>query len=108
VAVTNGFFFIIFVGWLGSIYRYEDGDTTLRKVSSAADFIWSEAPLDILGSVTSITFDDVTSLPIKDHALTTEEVTQSFFFFSLYVVFSLFRFFLYSEYCVPTTLTIMI
>ncbi|KAL6213617.1 hypothetical protein ACLB2K_013064 [Fragaria x ananassa] len=53
---------------------YEDGDTILRKVSSAADFIWSESPLDILGSVTSITFDDVTSLPIKDHALTTEEV----------------------------------
>ncbi|KAL6218563.1 hypothetical protein ACLB2K_011773 [Fragaria x ananassa] len=53
---------------------YEDGDTILRKVSAAADFIWSESPLDILGSVTSITFDDVTSLPIKDHALTTEEV----------------------------------
>lgn len=64
----------------------------MRKVSSAADFIWSEAPLDILGSVTSITFDDVTSLPIKDHALTTEEVTQFFFFlcmlFSLYLDFS--------------------
>ncbi|XP_062025238.1 adoMet-dependent rRNA methyltransferase spb1 [Rosa rugosa] len=53
---------------------YEDGDTILRKVSSAADFIWSVDPLNILGSVTSITFDDVTSLPIKDHALTTEEV----------------------------------
>ncbi|XP_050388256.1 adoMet-dependent rRNA methyltransferase spb1 [Argentina anserina] len=52
---------------------YEDGDTILRKVSSAADFIWSENPLDILGSVTSITFDDA-SLPIKDHALTTDEV----------------------------------
>ncbi|XP_062073902.1 adoMet-dependent rRNA methyltransferase spb1-like [Humulus lupulus] len=53
---------------------YEDGDTTLRKVSAAAEFIWSDAPLDILGSVTSICFDDPTSLPIKDHALTTEEV----------------------------------
>lgn len=75
---------------MGSIYRYEDGDTTLRKVSSAADFIWSEAPLDILGSVTSIAFDDVTSLPIKDHALTTEEVTQSFFFFSFFLVYVVF------------------
>ncbi|KAB1207299.1 AdoMet-dependent rRNA methyltransferase spb1 [Morella rubra] len=53
---------------------YEDGDTILRKVSSATDFIWSDAPLEILGSVTSIAFDDPASLPIKDHALTTEEV----------------------------------
>lgn len=53
---------------------YEDGDTTLRKVSTAADFIWSDSPLEILGSVTSISFDDPASLPIKDHALTTEEV----------------------------------
>ncbi|XP_071935430.1 adoMet-dependent rRNA methyltransferase spb1-like [Coffea arabica] len=53
---------------------YEDGDTTLRKVSSAADFIWSEAPLEILGSVTTITFEDPASLPIKDHNMTTEEV----------------------------------
>ncbi|BFG41497.1 hypothetical protein CerSpe_277710 [Prunus speciosa] len=53
---------------------YEDGDTILRKVSSAADFIWSEAPLDILGSVTSINFEGEASLPIKEHTLTTEEV----------------------------------
>lgn len=53
---------------------YEDGDTILRKASSAADFIWSEAPLDILGSVTSINFEGEASLPIKEHALTTEEV----------------------------------
>ncbi|KAM1760178.1 hypothetical protein ACFX14_003091 [Malus domestica] len=53
---------------------YEDGDTILRKVSSAAAFIWSDVPLDILGSTTSISFDDEASLPIKGHALTTEEV----------------------------------
>ncbi|KAH6756089.1 FtsJ-like methyltransferase family protein [Perilla frutescens var. hirtella] len=53
---------------------YEDGDTTLRKLSSASEFIWSVTPLDILGSVTSITFNDPDSLPLKDHALTTEEV----------------------------------
>ncbi|KAJ1393657.1 S-adenosyl-L-methionine-dependent methyltransferase [Sesbania bispinosa] len=53
---------------------YEDGDTTLRKVSSASNFIWSDAPLEILGSVTSITFTDPADLPIKDHELTTEEV----------------------------------
>lgn len=43
-------------------------------MSSAADFIWSDTPLEILGSVTSITFDDPACLPIKDHELTTEEV----------------------------------
>ncbi|KAI9182645.1 hypothetical protein LWI28_027479 [Acer negundo] len=53
---------------------YEDGDTTLRKVSSAADFISSSTPLEILGSVTSISFDDPASLALKDHDLTTEEV----------------------------------
>ncbi|CAA0807631.1 FtsJ-like methyltransferase family protein [Striga hermonthica] len=53
---------------------YEDGDTTLRKLCSASDFIWSESPLDILGSVSSITFNDPESLPLKDHTLTTEEV----------------------------------
>lgn len=57
--------------------RYEDGDTTLRKLCSASDFIWSDAPLDILGSVTSITFNDPACLSIKDHALTTEEVQFS-------------------------------
>ncbi|KAI3446129.1 hypothetical protein Pfo_002794 [Paulownia fortunei] len=53
---------------------YEDGDTTLRKLCSASEFIWSETPLEILGSVTSITFNDPVCLPIKDHTLTTEEV----------------------------------
>lgn len=49
----------------------------MRKVSSAADFIWSDTPLEILGSVTSITFDDPACLTIKDHELTTEEVIFS-------------------------------
>lgn len=53
---------------------YEDGETLLRKVSSAANFIWSDSPLEILGSVTSITFSDPADLIIKDHELTTEEV----------------------------------
>ncbi|XP_047157343.1 pre-rRNA 2'-O-ribose RNA methyltransferase [Vigna umbellata] len=53
---------------------YEDGNTTLRKISSASNFIWSDSPLEILGSVTSITFTDAADLPIKDHDLTTEEV----------------------------------
>lgn len=53
---------------------YEDGVSTLRKVSSAADFIWSASPLEVLGSVTSITFNDPADLPIKNHDLTTEEV----------------------------------
>ncbi|KAI4376057.1 hypothetical protein MLD38_013853 [Melastoma candidum] len=53
---------------------YEDGDVTLRKVSSAADFIWSDTPLEILGSVSTISFDDPASLPFKEHNLTTQEV----------------------------------
>ncbi|PWA90118.1 Ribosomal RNA large subunit methyltransferase E [Artemisia annua] len=53
---------------------YEDGDTTLRKTCSATDFIWSSAPLDVLGTVTSIAFAEDTCLPIKNHKLTTEEV----------------------------------
>ncbi|XP_065865859.1 adoMet-dependent rRNA methyltransferase spb1 [Euphorbia lathyris] len=53
---------------------YEDGQSILRKVSSARDFVWSDTPLEILGSVTSITFEDLASLPIREHALTTKEV----------------------------------
>ncbi|KAI5660946.1 hypothetical protein M9H77_20269 [Catharanthus roseus] len=53
---------------------YEDGVSILRKVSSAADFVWSDAPLDILGSVTAISFEDPESLPLNDHSLTTEEI----------------------------------
>ncbi|XP_010531430.1 PREDICTED: putative rRNA methyltransferase isoform X1 [Tarenaya hassleriana] len=53
---------------------YEEGESIVRKVASAADFIWSENPLEILGSVTTISFDDQASLPIKDHDLTTEEI----------------------------------
>ncbi|KAB5541453.1 hypothetical protein DKX38_014427 [Salix brachista] len=53
---------------------YEDGESIIRKVSSAADFVWSDNPLEILGSVTSIAFDDEASLPLRDSALTTEEV----------------------------------
>ncbi|KAL1192705.1 hypothetical protein V5N11_004821 [Cardamine amara subsp. amara] len=53
---------------------YEDGESILRKVVSAADFIWSEKPLEILGTVTCISFDDEASLPLKEHDLTTEEI----------------------------------
>lgn len=76
----------------------------MRKVSSAADFIWSESPLDILGSVTSITFDDVTSLPIKDHALTTEEVTIFTSLFSFLFGFSLYL----NTFSLPLTLMFML
>ncbi|KAK8518772.1 hypothetical protein V6N13_017959 [Hibiscus sabdariffa] len=53
---------------------YDDGETISKKVSTAADFIWSDSPLDILGSVTTITFEDPASSPIKDHSSTSEEV----------------------------------
>ncbi|KAE8686440.1 isoflavone reductase-like protein [Hibiscus syriacus] len=53
---------------------YEDGETISKKMSTAADFIWSDSPLEILGSITTITFEDPASLPIKDHSSTSEEV----------------------------------
>ncbi|XP_042486091.1 adoMet-dependent rRNA methyltransferase spb1 [Macadamia integrifolia] len=53
---------------------YEEGNTTLRKVCLASDFVWSASPLEILGSVSSISFDDPACLSIKDHSLTTEEI----------------------------------
>ncbi|CAH8384446.1 unnamed protein product, partial [Eruca vesicaria subsp. sativa] len=53
---------------------YEDGESILRRVASASDFIWSENPLEVLGTVTSLSFDNEASLPLKDHELTTEEI----------------------------------
>ena len=55
---------------------YDDGVTVLRKVGQASDFIWSDAqtPLEFLGSVTEISFDDEASVPIKNHEFTTDEI----------------------------------
>lgn len=53
---------------------YDDGDTTLRKECPVADFVWSDKPLDILGSVTSMSFKDPACETMKNHALTTDEV----------------------------------
>ncbi|KAK3134806.1 hypothetical protein QOZ80_5BG0410950 [Eleusine coracana subsp. coracana] len=55
---------------------YEEGNTTLRKIGLASDFIWSEAqtPLEFLGSFNAISFDNLESLPIKNHELTTDEI----------------------------------
>lgn len=53
---------------------YEDGKSIVKEVYSAKDFIWSASPVEVLGSVTSISFEDPDSLIIKDHDLTTEEV----------------------------------
>ncbi|MCE3052291.1 hypothetical protein HAX54_052104 [Datura stramonium] len=53
---------------------YEDGATVLRKVCAVANFVWSDNPVHVLGSFTSMSFDDPACLPIRDHALTTEEV----------------------------------
>uniref|UniRef100_A0A7N0SZQ7 rRNA methyltransferase n=1 Tax=Kalanchoe fedtschenkoi TaxID=63787 RepID=A0A7N0SZQ7_KALFE len=53
---------------------YENGDTTLRKECSVADFVWSDKPLEILGSVTAMTFTDPACQTIKDNTLTTDEV----------------------------------
>ncbi|XP_062180434.1 uncharacterized protein LOC133884872 [Phragmites australis] len=55
---------------------YDEGNTTLRKVGLASNFIWSEAqtPLEFLGSYNAISFDDPASLDIKNHELTTDEI----------------------------------
>ncbi|KAK9699381.1 hypothetical protein RND81_08G170300 [Saponaria officinalis] len=53
---------------------YEEGLTLVRKVQSASDFVWCNNPVDMLGTTTSISFNDSSSLPLKEHALTTEEV----------------------------------
>ncbi|KAM0885358.1 hypothetical protein ACQ4PT_030431 [Festuca glaucescens] len=55
---------------------YEEGVTVLGKVGLASDFIFSEAqtPLEFLGSVAKISFDDPASLPLKNHEITTDEI----------------------------------
>ncbi|XP_074302017.1 adoMet-dependent rRNA methyltransferase spb1-like [Silene latifolia] len=53
---------------------YEDGLTLVRKIHPASDFVWSDSPVEMLGTTTSISFNDAASLPLKEHALTTEEV----------------------------------
>ncbi|XP_010926065.1 uncharacterized protein [Elaeis guineensis] len=53
---------------------YEEGNTTLWKVGLASDFIWSEEPLEFLGSVNALSFDNPACLSIKDHELTTDEI----------------------------------
>ncbi|KAM0891805.1 hypothetical protein ACQ4PT_026180 [Festuca glaucescens] len=55
---------------------YEEGVTVLEKVGLASDFIFSEdqTPLEFLGSVTKISFDDPASVPIKNHEITTDEI----------------------------------
>ncbi|XP_049379887.1 uncharacterized protein LOC125844616 [Solanum stenotomum] len=53
---------------------YEDGATVLRKVCSVADFVWSDNPVQVLGTFSSMSFDDPACLAIRYHTLTTEEV----------------------------------
>lgn len=53
---------------------YEEGNTTLRKECLASDFIWASKPLDLLGTITSISFNDPACTTIEDHQSTTEEV----------------------------------
>ncbi|XP_072994044.1 adoMet-dependent rRNA methyltransferase spb1 [Typha latifolia] len=53
---------------------YEDGSSMPWKVGIASNFIWSEAPLDFLGSVNAISFEDPACLAIKNHEFTTDEV----------------------------------
>ncbi|KAK8941008.1 hypothetical protein KSP39_PZI010452 [Platanthera zijinensis] len=53
---------------------YEVGNTTLWKVGNVSDFIWSETPLEFLGLVNALSFENPTSLSVKEHEFTTDEV----------------------------------
>lgn len=57
-------------------YRYEEGNTTLWKVGLVSDFMQSETPVEFLGSVNALSFDDPACLSIRDHELTTDEVLE--------------------------------
>lgn len=73
--ILEGFILIWFlISVKLSSNRYEDGVSTLRKVGIASDFIWSETPLEFLGTVNVISFDDPACDSIKENELTTEEV----------------------------------
>ncbi|RHN61301.1 putative 27S pre-rRNA (guanosine(2922)-2'-O)-methyltransferase [Medicago truncatula] len=49
-------------------------EASAQPLAKVVDVLRDNAPLEILGSVTSICFTDPADLPIKDHDLTTEEV----------------------------------
>eukprot|EP00252_Welwitschia_mirabilis_P024648 TRINITY_DN7374_c0_g1_i1.p1 TRINITY_DN7374_c0_g1~~TRINITY_DN7374_c0_g1_i1.p1 ORF type:complete len:865 (-),score=208.62 TRINITY_DN7374_c0_g1_i1:464-2989(-) len=53
---------------------YEEGISIVQKTCLASDFVWADKPLDLLGSVTSITFDKPACANIREHPLTTEEI----------------------------------
>uniref|UniRef100_A0A803MXW3 Putative rRNA methyltransferase n=1 Tax=Chenopodium quinoa TaxID=63459 RepID=A0A803MXW3_CHEQI len=54
---------------------YDDDVSLVRKVCPAVEFVWSsDDPVETLGKVTSISFGDDSSLPLKEHPSTTEEV----------------------------------
>lgn len=53
----------------------------MRKVSSAADFMCSDTPLEILGTITAISFDGSSCVAIEEDALTAEEVGFCLFLF---------------------------
>ncbi|KAL3678738.1 hypothetical protein R1sor_021694 [Riccia sorocarpa] len=53
---------------------YEDGVSTLRKEVSASEFVWTEKPLELLGTVTSMSFSNEESKAISEHSLTTQEI----------------------------------
>lgn len=53
---------------------YEEGLATIRKMGLASDFVWSDKPLEVLGSVTSISFEDPACSALREHSLTTDEI----------------------------------
>ncbi|KAG6550168.1 hypothetical protein Mapa_008125 [Marchantia paleacea] len=53
---------------------YEEGVTTLRKEVPVNDFVWTEKPLELLGTITSISFAGPDDKSFSENPLTTEEV----------------------------------
>ena len=71
--------FVLWNIWInGKNASFEEGNTTLRKEALASDFIWTEKPLELLGTITSIGFNNSGCATIKDHELTTDEVCPLF------------------------------
>ncbi|KAL2609813.1 hypothetical protein R1flu_028386 [Riccia fluitans] len=53
---------------------YEEGVSTLRKEVPASEFVWTEKPLELLGTITSISFSNEESRAVSEHPLTTQEI----------------------------------
>jgi len=70
----------VMIHWRCLSARYTEGTTVLRNEVKASEFVWSEKPLEMLGSITSMSFTDPDCKVIKNHDLTTDEVYLTLLF----------------------------